>query len=216
MFVDGIVSRESKKLPLQMKASIKVSAVVLACFALSQLATAQENAIELDPAKTQVAFTLADVLHTVHGTFRLQSGVIHFDPSSGAAGGDVIIDATSGNSGSGARDKKMRHDILESQRYPTIEFLPKQVIGRVASQGASQVQVRGTFRLHGSDHDLTLTFPVQIHGSLLLAATNFEVPYEAWGLKNPSTLFLRVSNKVQIEITATGTLQATNAATASH
>jgi hypothetical protein len=33
----------------------------------------------------------------------------------------------------------------------------------------------------------------------------------AWGLKNPSTLFLRVSDKVNIDITATGHLAASAA-----
>jgi polyisoprenoid-binding protein YceI len=161
----------------------------------------------VDPAKSNVAFILADVLHTVHGTFRLKSGVIHFDPSTGAATGDVVIDATSGDSGNHARDKKMHNDILESQRYPVIEFLPTHVLGRVDSQGTSQVRIEGVFRLHGSDHDLVLTFPVEVNGNRFSGNIHFEVPYEAWGLKNPSTLFLRVSNKVQIDITATGTLE---------
>ena len=195
-------------------ARFKLSAVFSLCcaLALSQNVVGQDTALQLDPAKTTVSFTLSDVLHTVHGTFRLKSGTIHFDPSSGAAGGDVVIDAASGDSGSHARDKKMNKDILETERYPTIEFLPKHVIGRVAPEGSSQVQVEGTFRLHGSDHDLTLTFPIQIAGKQLSTSTHFEVPYEAWGLKNPSTLFLRVSNKVQIDIAAFGTLEAITAA----
>ena len=36
---------------------------------------AAENSIELDPARTSIAFTLGDVLHTVHGTFKLKRGV---------------------------------------------------------------------------------------------------------------------------------------------
>jgi polyisoprenoid-binding protein YceI len=179
----------------------------LGIFVLCHGAVAQETVLQLDPAKSTVNFTLGDVLHTVHGTFRLKSGTIHFDPSSGAAGGDVIIDAASGGSGNRTRDKKMNKDILETERYPTIEFLPKHVSGQVAPAGASQVQVEGTFRLHGSDHDLTLTLPIQINDKQLSASTHFEVPYEAWGLKNPSTLFLRVNNKVQIDITTVGTLE---------
>ena len=198
-------------------ARLKFFAVLAFCCALafSQDAGAQDTVVQLDPAKTTVNFTLSDVLHTVHGTFRLKSGTIHFDPSSGGASGDVVIDAASGDSGSHARDKKMNKDILETERYPTIEFFPKHLVGRVAPEGASQVQVEGTFRLHGADHDLTLTFPLQVVGKQLSTSTHFEVPYEAWGLKNPSTLFLRVSNKVQIDIAAVGTLE-TSGTTTSH
>ena len=172
--------------------------------------------MELDPAKTTVKFTLHDVLHTIHGSFRLKSGVIHFDPSTGVASGNVIIDATSGESGNESRDKKMHKNILQSQQYATIEFSPKQVIGRVAAQGASQVQVKGIFQLHGSPHDLTLILPVQVNGDQLSATTHFDVPYEEWGVKNPSTLFLRVSNKVQIDISAVGRLHEQRAAGVSH
>jgi polyisoprenoid-binding protein YceI len=193
-------------------ATLKLAAFSVFCaLVLSQRAVAQDTVLQLDPATTSVNFTLSDVLHTVHGTFRLKSGTIHFDPSSGAARGDVVIDAASGDSGNRMRDKKMNKDILETQRYPTIEFLPKHFTGKVALQGESQVQVEGTFRLHGSDHDLTLTFPIQVTAQQLSTSTHFEVPYEAWGLKNPSTLFLRVNNKVQIDITTGGTIE-----TASH
>jgi polyisoprenoid-binding protein YceI len=206
-----------EQVPLNRSAG-KVAFVLSFCCALlfSLRVSAQQTVVQLDPGKTTVNFTLSDVLHTVHGTFQLKSGTINFDPSSGAASGDVVIDAASGDSGSHARDKKMKKEILETERYPAVEFLPRHVIGRVASEGSSQVQVEGVFRLHGSDHELTLAFPVQVHGNQLSISTHFEVPYEAWGLKNPSTLFLRVSNKVQIDIAAAGTLQATQKTAGTH
>src|SRR5579862_8613737 len=40
---------------------------------------AAESTVELDPARTTISFTLADVLHTVHGTFTLKRGSITFD-----------------------------------------------------------------------------------------------------------------------------------------
>jgi hypothetical protein len=40
---------------------------------------------------------------------------------------------------------------------------------------------------------------------------HFVVPYVAWGLKNPSTLFLRVSDKVNIDINAAGRLTSATA-----
>lgn len=169
--------------------------------------TAQQRTLELDPAKTQIQWTLGDVLHTVHGVFQMRSGVITFDPATGAASGEIIVDSASGDSGTKARDKKMDKDVLQTERYPEIAFYPKRVIGSVPSQGGSQIQVQGLFRLHGSDHDLTLVMPVQINGRLVSASTQFVVPYVAWGLKDPSTLFLRVAKEVQISIAANGTLK---------
>jgi polyisoprenoid-binding protein YceI len=169
--------------------------------------TAQQRTLELDPAKTQIHYVLGATAHTVHGIFQMRSGVINFDPATGAASGSIIVDAASGNSGTEGRDKKMDKDVLQTERYSEIVFYPKKVIGNVPSQGASQIQVQGVFRLHGSDHDLTLMIPVQVNGREVTANTQFVVPYVEWGLKDPSTLFLRVAKEVKISIDTNGTLK---------
>jgi len=38
------------------------------------------------------------------------------------------------------------------------------------------------------------------------ATIHFAVPYVNWGMKNPSTLFLRVNESVDIDVTADGTV----------
>jgi hypothetical protein len=66
------------------------------------------------------------------------------------------------------------------------------------------VQLDGIFRLHGTEHPMTLTLPVQVKGTSLSARTPIVIPYVAWGPKNPSKFLLRVSDKVDIDITAAG------------
>jgi polyisoprenoid-binding protein YceI len=183
------------------------AAILLAQSLWAANLTAQQRTLELDPAKTQIQWTLGDVLHTVHGVFQMRSGVISFDPTTGVASGAIIVDSGSGDSGTKARDKKMDHDVLQTEQYPEIAFYPKRVIGSLPSQGASQIQVEGIFRLHGSDHDLKMVIPVQISGRQVSANTQFVVPYVAWGLKDPSTLFLRVAKEVQISINTNGNLK---------
>jgi polyisoprenoid-binding protein YceI len=159
-----------------------------------------EVRIDFDPSTTKVEFTLADVLHTVHGSFRLKSGNIHFDPTSGVAGGALIVDATSGQSGNNTRDHKMNKEILETDKYPEAVFTPKKVIGQLAMQGGSQVQVQGTFRLHGADHEITLVVPAQVDGDHVKIQTQFDIPFVKWGMRDPSTFILRVNKDVQMSI----------------
>jgi polyisoprenoid-binding protein YceI len=165
-------------------------------------AAGQEIVWELDPSATAVQFTLAATLHTVHGSFKLKHGAIQFDPATGKIGGDVVVDATSGNSGNPGRDRRMHQNVLESDRYPEIVFTPDHVEGTVAAQGESEVQVHGIFRIHGAAHEITLPVQVRMAGGHATATTGFTIPYVKWGMKNPSTLFLRVSDKVEITITA--------------
>lgn len=166
----------------------------------------QDLTIQLDPSTTQIAFTLGDVLHTVHGTFKLKGGIVHFNPATGAAGGLVVVDTTSGDTGSKSRDSKMHKQILESTKYPEATFTPDKVSGHFHSEGASTLQVSGIFRLHGTDHPVTLSFPVQVNGNSVTMSTHMVIPYVRWGMKNPSTFILRVSDKLDLDINATGHL----------
>ena len=167
-------------------------------------ASAQQVSLELDPAQTTVHFTLKTSLHTVHGTFRLKSGKVTFDPPTGKVAGLLVVDATSGESGNSGRDAKMHKEILESRTYSEITFAPLEAEGLVQPEGDSQVQVKGTFRLHGRDHEMVIPVSVRISGSELTLDTNFSIPYLSWGLKNPSTFILRASDTVEVSVHARG------------
>ncbi len=181
------------------------SAIILLAAAVT-LAAAQDTAFQLDPAQTSVNFTLADVLHTVHGTFKLKRGALQFDPASGKLAGEIVVDAASGDSGSGMRDRKMHREVLESARYPEIAFHPDRVEGTVASQGKSSVLVHGIFRIHGTDREITVPAQVETSADHWTATVHFTIPYEKWGMKNPSNLFLKVSDSVQIDLIAAGSI----------
>jgi len=174
--------------------------------ALSISAAAQDTAFQLDPAQTSVKFTLGDVLHTVRGTFKLKRGALRFEPASGKISGEVVVDATSGDSGSGMRDRKMHKEVLESEQYPEISFRPDRIEGPVASQGKSSVKVHGMFNIHGVDREITVPADVEMSADHWTATVHFTVPYEKWGMKNPSTLFLRVKDSVEIDLVAAGSV----------
>ena len=178
----------------------------LACFvalAFAPASRAQTYVVSLDPAQTKVEFALGTTLHTVHGTFQLKSGQIHFDAGTGKVSGAVVVDARSADTDNKSRDKKMNQEILESQKYPEIVFTPQQVRGSFAPQKASQLDVAGTFRIHGQDHDFTMTLAVQlVPGSQLQCDTQFTIPYIKWGMKDPSTFLLHANDKVELEIHA--------------
>src|SRR5690349_21212270 len=129
----------------------------------------QALVVQLEPESTHIDFTLGDILHTVRGTFRLQSGELRLDPATGAASGLIVVDATSGDSDSKARDSRMHKNILESDKYPEITFAPDRVIGKLNIQGASDVELHGLFTIHGAAHELTAPVHAQIDGDRLTA-----------------------------------------------
>ena len=177
---------------------------ILLILSLTAAAFAADYHLELTPQATKISWTLGDVLHTVHGTFQLKRGDIHFDPESGAASGVVVVDVPTGESGSGARDSRMHKNVLESEKYPEASFAPDRVEGKVQLAGTSNIKLHGVFRIHGAAHEMTVPVQVTAKERELTAGIKFDVPYVAWGMKDPSTFILKVSKSVEIDVQATG------------
>jgi polyisoprenoid-binding protein YceI len=168
-------------------------------------AAAQELTLHLDPGQSNAAFTLGGTGHTVHGTFNLKSGEIHFDPATGKASGEIVFDATTGQTGNQSRDHKMHKDVLQSLQYPTVTFRPDHAEGTLVRQGDSTLQVHGLFGIHGSEHELTVPMQLNLTADKWNATGRFSVPYVTWGMKNPSVFFLKVGDTVDLELRFAGT-----------
>ena len=168
---------------------------------------AESISLHLDPARTEIHWTLNTNTHTVHGTFKLKGGLITFDPSTGVAQGEILIDVQSGESGNQSRDSHMHKEVLESEKYPQAIFHPEKVTGAVKAGSTENLSVQGTFTLHGKDHPLRLDTKVQVDGHDALATMHFKVPYVDWGMKDPSNFLLRVDKTVDVDVTAKGEIE---------
>jgi polyisoprenoid-binding protein YceI len=184
-----------------------IAGAIATCFLLAPWQADGQNRpllLRFSPSDTSVRFTLGDIFHTVHGSFNLKSGDVEYSSDPISMRGTVVIDATSGASGNKSRDRKMHREVLESARFPEISFRPDRSNGTVAPLGHSTIQVHGVFSIHGADHELTIPVRVQMFPDHWVADAQFNVPYVKWGMRNPSTLLLRVSESVEIEVHATG------------
>jgi polyisoprenoid-binding protein YceI len=165
---------------------------------------AREATLNFVPERTTVDFTLGDVLHTVHGSFKLKTGQVRFDPATNSISGEIVVDAPSGNSGSTGRDRKMHKEILESARYSEVTFRPDRVDGKVLALGRAAVQVHGMFGILGAEHEITVPAQVELAPDHWSLTVHFAVPYIKWGMKDPSTFILRVEKTVDIDLSARG------------
>ncbi|HEV2274756.1 MAG TPA: YceI family protein [Acidobacteriaceae bacterium] len=166
----------------------------------------QGDVLTVAPDQSHVAFTLSDVLHTVHGAFHIQSGTVRFDNSKSQISGSIVVAAGSGQSGNETRDRRMTKDVLDAPQFAVASFTPQRMEGSIAPSGDSTVQVTGIFTLHGTPHELTVPMQVHMDGANCTAKTQFIVPYVKWGLKDPSNFLLKVSKDVTIDLTLVGQL----------
>ena len=170
-------------------------------------APTQQLVFSLDQSQSKVHYTVDSTLHTVHGTFNLKSGILRIDPATGKADGEIIVYATSGDSGNSSRDEKMHKAVLESAKYSEIVFKPTLMDGKPALSGTSDVELHGVFSLHGGDHDLVVPVHAEITGDHWKGSAKFQVPYIQWGLKDPSNFLLKVKPNVDIDLELAGSLK---------
>jgi hypothetical protein len=175
-------------------------------------ASAKEIVLTIDPGQSTVHYTVSSSLHTVHGTFAVTRGTLRLDPATGKAGGEIVVDAASGQSGSDSRDKKMHKEVLESARFTDIIFRPDRVEGALPPQGTSNAQLHGVCVLHGSEHEITVPVRAELNAEKWKGTATFSVPYNDWGLKNPGNFLLKVDHTVEIEVDMAGSMQAQSAA----
>lgn len=182
----------------------------------SALASAQQTRYQVDPAQSTVHFALGDTLHRFGGVFQIASANIVFDPASRQMSGTIVVDAASGDSGSHARDKRMKNDELQAQVFPSITFEPKTFSGNLAPSGSSHILVSGIFTLAGQPHPITVPMSIQIDGNRCTASGQFDIPYIAWGLKDPSMFMVKMQKRVRIDLSLSGQITRDQESSALH
>jgi polyisoprenoid-binding protein YceI len=201
------------------RVTARVLAAVVVLFALAAPASpqspqtaAQDMVLVLDPAQSKVHYSVDSTLHTVHGTFNLKGGNLHFDPDSGKASGEIVVYATSGESGNDARDDRMHKEILQTQQFPEATFRPTKVEGKVTRAGACDVQLHGVILLHGQEHEMTASVHAELTADHWTGTAKFDVPYIQWGIKDPSNWLLKVKPVVHVEVEMSGATNPTGTA----
>jgi polyisoprenoid-binding protein YceI len=104
------------------------------------------------------------------------------------------VDAASCESGNQSRDRRMqRRSWIASVMRNSFSF---PISWWVDLNGTSQVQIHGLLKIHGTTHERVLPVKAKVSPGQLTATTIFVVPYVKMGMKNPSTLLLKVNQDV--------------------
>jgi polyisoprenoid-binding protein YceI len=180
----------------------------LVLLAIAPPAAAEPYRLVLDPAATEISFTLGARLHTVRGRFALASGEVRFDPDTGAASGEIRVDAQSGDTGIERRDRVMHEEVLASAAHPLLVLRPERIAVARREADALAGTLFGRFEVRGASHPVELAFEGTRQGERARVRVGFDVPWVAWGLPDPSNVILRVEETLAVAVSAGGTLAA--------
>jgi len=182
------------------------AALALAAFWPAASASGAEQTLALYAASTEIRFTLGATLHSVEGTLRLAEGALRFDAGSGAASGEVVLDATSASTGLAMRDRVLHREVLESGEHPRIVFRAGRlrVLRRAADD--AEVELDGRLELHGTERPLSIPARVSTSGGRVAIEARIRVDWVDYGLHDPSTFLLRVDPFVDVAIHSEGRL----------
>jgi len=179
----------------------------------------QKFSFKDDKGRNQATFTSITELDEVDGTSNDISGTLSFDVKNVAntLKGEISISTASITTGIAKRDKDLREPKwLDAYQFPTISFTIKKVTGVTKlADNKLQVNVIGTFFLHGVKQDIpvtaTLTYLDESSvtesrepGDLLGVNAKFQIMLSKFGIQN-MILGSRVADKIDIGVNIVGT-----------
>jgi polyisoprenoid-binding protein YceI len=137
----------------------------------------------------------------------LRAAPLRFDAASGNAEGEIALDARSAETGNSRRDRTLKDDVLECERYPEIVFTAERIeLARTAPDRGEAV-LSGRVRIHGDEHPLRIPAHLERDGDAIRVSAVFRVPYVEWGMKDVSNLVLRVGKEVDVRVDATASYE---------
>jgi polyisoprenoid-binding protein YceI len=179
-------------------------------FALALAAPSVQAAprvLTLSPEHTKVSFVVEATGHDVEGLLALRSGAVRFDPATGDASGELVVDLATAGTGNKSRDKTMHQEVLETPKFPLATFRAARLRGDVPEDGDAEVALEGVLSLHGADHPMTLTGKLHVAGGRLVGEVDLPIPFVEWGMHDPSWFVLKVAKVVNVHVHVEGDLR---------
>jgi len=158
--------------------------------------------LAIDPAMSELAFTIKRPGETIDGVAREYGGEIALDPSDLSAGPSVVLTvrAASLATGNRLRDRKMRGTHLEAERFPEIVFRSRSIQVGVEKPGAGgrAALVEGTLGLHGVERDIVVPVVIRYDNGILTAEGSVDLSYTDYGIPIPRFLWLVMDDTIKV------------------
>jgi len=116
------------------------------------------------------------------------------------------VDLASIDTGIGLRNRHMRDNYLEVEKYPYASFAGTIARVQAGAGGAARVTAEGTFIVHGVSSPREISCDVTPHGRGYRAGCAFVVKLSDHAIEIPSVMFLELANEIEVRVAFTVSL----------
>ncbi|MEQ1832082.1 MAG: YceI family protein [Candidatus Eisenbacteria bacterium] len=197
-----------------MRQRIRVVVVAAVLLGLAGPASAAEFVVR-PGGDSKVVFTSKAPTESFDGKTSLMTGTLSLDP--GAVGDSITVhlevDLASLDTGSKLRNKHMRENHLETDKFPRAVFDGATVRSgagaKLESGKAAAFQVEGTFSIHGVSRRLVCEAQAMLapKGNAIVFSASFPITLSDYDIKRPEFLFMKLAETQQVKVSATASSQ---------
>lgn len=157
----------------------------------------------------QVQFESDAPLETVVGTTHTITGFVELDPLSDGAGArsEIHVDLVSLRTGIELRDRHMRENHLETDRFPETVFSLSSIAlpaGGLQEGVRTSVLVKGSLLLHGVTRSIQpetfITYRQSPSGPVLSVESSFAINLKDFDIKRPQFLVMKLAEEQQVSV----------------
>ena len=175
--------------------------VLLLMFTISNITNATEYDVDKSK-KNLVKFISEATIENFEGVTNSIDGYLFFKGDNFLTDSDLYfeVDLRTLDTGIGLRNRHMREDYLETDKYPMTNFKGKIVYLQKVSDSEYKVTLDGNLFIHG------VTKPVKINGNLYpvdggyRVKAYFEILLTDYNIEIPKLMFMKISNTIKLAL----------------
>lgn len=177
--------------------SVLLAALVV--IGATRTASADDKLYSVQAGKSFVKYTLVHKAHTFVGT--ADKGIEGKVKLTGTTA-QLMVRIPVGNfdSGNSNRDSNMR-DVVEATKFPNVEL--KAIAEGVTPGGSTKHTLKGKLTFHGVTNDVEIPVNVTWADKQAKVQGKFSISLEAYKIERPALLFVKVEDKLDLEVDLT-------------
>lgn len=179
--------------------------VILTILSLLLVLQSQSLPVELNvdrSADNSVIFISQAPLESFEGKTSNIDGYVTWQGENPADGSEFYfeVDLASLDTGIGLRNRHMRDNYLETEKYPYAVFQGSVSAVTESTADSTILTAKGKMTIHGVEKEMEIPVTGRIVGDTYTATASFDIDLNDHKIKIPKLMFMKISNIIRINL----------------